>query len=126
MPSGARLGFNVLHEVAGHVFHFNHLRRNKFNIDPALLCLCLHTQESFYVEGVAQLLTILAAENLEDSDLTRSIRREVYLHGLTMGLALFVYCWLISLTWPAMTSTTSGIVTMRSTSTPRARSSLQR
>lgn len=86
---GAGLATTVLHEVAGHAVHFNHLRRNqdlKRNF-PHLLCLSLHTHESFFLEGVAQFLVLLALERGQGIEHAAELKARTYAWTLTMALA---------------------------------------
>lgn len=86
---GGRLGATVFHEVAGHVYHFSHLRRNEElrARSPHLLCVCLHTHEGCYVEGIAQLLVLLALERGSGIDHVAEYRALNDGWTLTMALA---------------------------------------
>jgi hypothetical protein len=50
----------LIHEFLGHVLHFTQLKNNEEiqNDCPHLLCLTLHTHEPFFIEGIAQVLSL--------------------------------------------------------------------
>lgn len=56
----AHLRFLALHEVVGHVLHFNHMKENqKLQQEaPHLLCIGIHTVDALHVEGIAQILSM--------------------------------------------------------------------
>ncbi len=48
----------IIHEIVGHVLHFTQLKDSKIKLEsPHLLLLSLHTHESFFIEGIAQIIT---------------------------------------------------------------------
>ncbi len=50
----------LIHEFLGHVLHFTQLKNNEIlqQSCPHLLCLTLHTHEPFFIEAIAQLLSL--------------------------------------------------------------------
>ncbi len=55
----------LIHEFLGHVLHFTQLKNNeKIQKEcPHLLCLTLHTHEPFFIEGIAQILSLKMLTN---------------------------------------------------------------
>lgn len=57
-PVGQVLAYICVHEILGHVLHFTQLKHSSIATEsPHLLVLSLHTHESFFIEGIAQILT---------------------------------------------------------------------
>lgn len=56
-----RREFLALHEVGGHILHFSQLLADQTLRDKRahLLCLSIHTSDSYFIEGIAQFLTSL-------------------------------------------------------------------
>jgi hypothetical protein len=61
-----RREFLALHEVGGHVLHFSQLLADNPLRGPRshLLCLAIHTFDSYFIEGIAQFLTSLYVERI--------------------------------------------------------------
>ena len=61
-------GFLALHEIGGHVLHFTQLLKHAVlrGAQPHALCLAIHTEDSYFIEGVAQFLTTLFADRLTE------------------------------------------------------------
>ncbi len=57
----AHLTFLSLHEICGHIVHFTHILQSSSlqKEAPQLLPIAIHTQDSFVVEGIAQLLSMI-------------------------------------------------------------------
>ena len=56
----------ALHEVCGHIFHFSQLKHSEElqHEWPHLLCIAIHTQDSFYVEAIAQFMHGFVAKKI--------------------------------------------------------------
>lgn len=64
--SPGRQGFLAIHEICGHVLHFSQLLRseNLRATSAHLLCLSIHTYDSYFIEGIAQFISSLYAERV--------------------------------------------------------------
>lgn len=65
----AHLRFLALHEIVGHVLHFDKMRANADlqREAPHLACLSIHTADALHVEGIAQILSMALLREVADS-----------------------------------------------------------
>lgn len=86
--SRGRLDFLCLHEFFGHIVHLNHLENSikTGEIPPHILGFNMHSYDSFYLEGIAQAMTLYLVENTDFGKYTESIKAENKLSILYMAV----------------------------------------